>query len=122
MSALYQLSYLALCWRCPYFVHLFVRGCQSEAIQGVARDHTQIKIQPGKRQPGDHLKGMRLFVFATFCFRYQYLSYHILYRFTLSDGCLKITISGYLLFLFIVGLKWRQQTSCFICSCERMQM
>ena len=25
--------------------------------------HTQFMIQPGKRQPGDHLKGMKLFFF-----------------------------------------------------------
>ena len=33
MPALYQLSYLALYWRSPYFVNIFVRGRQSEVIQ-----------------------------------------------------------------------------------------
>ena len=33
VPALHQLSYLALYWQCPYFVNIFVRGCQSEAIQ-----------------------------------------------------------------------------------------
>ncbi len=35
MSVLYQLSYLALCWRSPYFVSIFAQGCQSEASQRV---------------------------------------------------------------------------------------
>ena len=33
----------------------------------VARDHTQITIQPRKQQPGDHLMGMR-----PLCFRYPF--------------------------------------------------
>ena len=33
VQVLYQLSYLALYWQCPYFVNIFVRGCQSEDIQ-----------------------------------------------------------------------------------------
>ena len=53
------LRYLApfrqyLCSRVPVRSHTTV-NCR------VARDHTQITIQPGKRQPGDHLKGMQLF-------------------------------------------------------------
>ena len=53
MPALYQLSYLALCWRCPYFVNIFCSGVpvrsHSTVNCRVARDHTQIAIQPGKR-------------------------------------------------------------------------
>ena len=30
---LYQLSYLALHWRSPYFVNIFVQGCQSEVMK-----------------------------------------------------------------------------------------
>ena len=45
-----------LWWQSPYFVNIFVRGCQSEATtisSRLARDHTQIALQPMKRQPGE---------------------------------------------------------------------
>ena len=45
-----KLSYLALCWRCPYIViSLFSQKALNHNCR-VARDHTQITIQPGKRQ------------------------------------------------------------------------
>ena len=46
-------------------ISLHVRGARQKPYNRfcrVARDHTQITIQPGKQQPGDHLKGMRHFV------------------------------------------------------------
>ena len=33
LPVLCQLSCLARCWQCPYFVNFIVRGCQSEAVQ-----------------------------------------------------------------------------------------
>ena len=33
VPGLYQLSYLALHWRSPYFVNIFVRGRQSEVMK-----------------------------------------------------------------------------------------
>ena len=51
VPGLYQLSYLALHWRSPYFVNIFVRGRQSEVMKPyTARDLGQVTIQPGKRQ------------------------------------------------------------------------
>ena len=51
MPGLYQLSYLALHWRPPYFVNIFVRGRQSEVMKPymycpLARDHAQVTMQP----------------------------------------------------------------------------
>ncbi len=46
----------------PTFVNIFAWWYQSEAIRHVTRDHTQLKIQPGKRQYRDHLKRMQLFI------------------------------------------------------------
>ena len=33
VPGLYELSYLALHWQSPYFVNIFVRGCQSEVMK-----------------------------------------------------------------------------------------
>ncbi len=46
MPALNQLSYLALCWQSPYFVDIYVPGCQSEeeAVQPVPPPMLHFKL------------------------------------------------------------------------------
>ena len=58
---------LALHWRSPYFVNIFVRvrGAPVRSHETIycpfARDHAHVTIQPGKRQYGMHHKGIRIF-------------------------------------------------------------
>ena len=48
VPGLYQLSYLALHWRSPYFVNIFVRGAPVKSHETIycplARDHAQVTI------------------------------------------------------------------------------
>ena len=42
MPGLYQLSYLALHWRSPYSVNIFVRGRQSEVMKCITNRHKHV--------------------------------------------------------------------------------